>query len=117
MRSDRLRLEDVHEAAERIDRYAARGREAFDRDELVQTWIVHHLQIIGEACRALSPEFRALPPEIPWAQIIGMRNILVHQYFGMDREAVWSAAVRDVPALKSQIGTLFAAEDAWKDTP
>ena len=49
MRSDRERLLDVIEAIERIEKYTAQGREAFERDELVQTWVVHHLQIIGEA--------------------------------------------------------------------
>ena len=55
MRSDRERLLDIQEAIERIEKYATRGREAFERDELIQTWILHHLQIIGEAARALSP--------------------------------------------------------------
>lgn len=83
MRNDRLRLLDILEAIERIEKYAAQGREAFAQDELIQTWIVHHLQIIGEACRALPTDFRKRYPEIPWAQIIGMRHILVHHYFGI----------------------------------
>lgn len=56
MRDDRERLLDIQEAIERIEKYAVRGREAFERDELIQTWVLHHLQIIGEAVRALSPE-------------------------------------------------------------
>ena len=51
MRDDRERLLDILEAIERIERYAARGREAFENDELLQTWVVHHVQIIGEAAR------------------------------------------------------------------
>ena len=86
MRRDRQRLEDISEAIERIEKYSRAGRAAFDRDELVQTWVVHHLQIIGEAVRALSEETRSRRPEIPWAQIAGMRNILVHDYFGIDLE-------------------------------
>ncbi len=78
MRRDRQRLEDILEAIERIEKYASGGRESFDRDELVQTWIVHHLQIIGEAARGLSDEFRSAHPDVPWAQIAAMRNILVH---------------------------------------
>lgn len=90
MRDDRQRLLDLHEAIERIERYAVHGRETFEQDELIQTWIVHHLEIIGEAVRALSAEFRAQHPNVPWSSIIGMRNILIHQYFGIDTAAVWA---------------------------
>lgn len=106
MRNDRERLLDVLEAVERIDRYARKGRETFERDELVQTWIVHNLQIIGESCRAISPEFRDAHPEIPWSKIIGMRNILVHDYFGIDTDVVWEAVQRDVSRLEEQIRAL-----------
>ena len=51
---------------------------AFDQDELIQTWVVHHLQIIGEASRGISQSFRDQYPTIPWTKIVGMRNILVH---------------------------------------
>jgi len=111
MRGDRERLLDIREAIERIEKYAIQGRNALARDELIQTWTVHHLQIIGEAVRALSPEFRAQHAEIPWAQIIGMRNILVHRYFGIDVDAVWSAVERDLPELGSQIEMILAD---WK---
>ena len=69
MRRDRQRLEDILEAIERIEKYASGGRATFDRDELVQTWVLHHLQIIGEAVRGLSDEIRSAHPDIPWAQI------------------------------------------------
>lgn len=107
MRDDRSRLLDVIEAIERIERYAARGREAFDRDELLQTWAVHHIQIVGEAVRKLSDALRAAHPEIPWAEIIGMRNIVVHDYFGVDTDEVWAAVERDLPELKRKIQTIL----------
>ena len=97
MRRDRQRLEDILEAIERIEKYASGGRESFDRDELVQTWVVHHLQIIGEAVRGLSDEIRSAHPDIPWAQIAAMRNILVHDYFGIDLEEVWAAVADEAP--------------------
>lgn len=59
MRDDRERLEDILEALDRIAKYASRGRTALYEDELLQTWVVHHLMIAGEACRALSAGFRA----------------------------------------------------------
>ena len=90
MRDDRERLLDILEAIERIEKYTARGRSVFDEDELIQTWVLHHLQIIGEAVRALSPETTSRSDEIEWAKIIGMRNILVHNYFSIDTEIVWA---------------------------
>jgi uncharacterized protein with HEPN domain len=57
---------------------------------------------IGEAARRLPPELQALAPDIPWPQIIGMRNVLVHGYFDIDTEIVWQAVTRDLPRLKPQ---------------
>jgi uncharacterized protein with HEPN domain len=109
LRRDRQRLEDILEAIERIEKYASGGRATFDRDELVQTWVLHHLQIIGEAVRGLSDEIRSAHPDIPWAQIAAMRNILVHDYFGIDLEEVWAAVVRDLPQLKAKIAAALVS--------
>ena len=110
MRSDRVRLEDILEAIERIEKYSIRGRAALYSDELVQTWVVHHLMIIGEACRALSPQFRAAQPDEIWAQAAGLRNIIVHQYFGIDPEIVWGVIERDLPILKQRIQALVLTQ-------
>jgi uncharacterized protein with HEPN domain len=68
VRDPRERLEDILEAIGHIDRYAARGREAFEADELIQSWFVRHLQIIGEAARALPEGVRAKMPDIPMVE-------------------------------------------------
>jgi uncharacterized protein with HEPN domain len=112
LRRDRQRLEDILEAIERIEKYSAEGRAGFDRDELIQTWIVHHLQIVGEAVRALTDETRARRPDIPWLQIAGMQNILVHDYFGIDFNEVWAAVERDIPPLKAAVAELLAGNSA-----
>lgn len=103
MRDDRQKVLDIQEAIERIEKYAAHGRETFDGDELIQTWVLHHLQIIGEAARCLSEPFRNQHPDVPWSEIIGTRNILVHHYFGIDKDLVWSVIENDLPALKTSI--------------
>ena len=108
MRVDRLRLLDIIEAIERIEQYASQGYAAFNNQELIQIWVVHHLQIIGEAAGNLSDSFRQQHPEIPWAQIFAMRNILVHEYFGVDLNEIWQVVERDLPALKLQIQSLLA---------
>lgn len=107
MRDDRERLLDIQEAIARIERYAARGRAAFEQDELIQTWVIHHLQIIGEAARALSAARKQQHPEVPWSQIAGMRNILVHHYFGIDAAVVWAVVERDLPSLHQQVAALL----------
>lgn len=79
----------------------------FEQDELIQNWFVNHLQIIGEAARTMTPQFRNQHPEIPRANIIGMRNILVHDYFGIDTEIVWSVVEESLPVLKGQVITIL----------
>jgi uncharacterized protein with HEPN domain len=103
MRDDREKLLDIKEAIENVQKYASRGENAFRKDELIQTWILHHIQILGEAAARLSDEFQEKHPEIPWFKIIGMRNILVHDYFSIDINAVWSVVENDLPVLYEQI--------------
>ena len=83
MRADTDLLLDILDSIDAIEKYTSKGREAFESDELVQVWVLHHLQIIGEACRAIPKEIHVSEPAIPWKGIIGMRNILVHQYFSL----------------------------------
>jgi uncharacterized protein with HEPN domain len=101
------RLRDILEAIAAIERYAHRDRQSFEMDELVQGWFLRHLQIVGEAARAIPENVRALAPEVPWQKIIGMRNVLVHGYFDIDTEVVWTAATRDLPALKPAVERLL----------
>lgn len=116
MRDDSLRLKDIAEAIARIERYSHLGREALDANELIQTWFVHHIQIIGEAVRLLSDQTRQLRPEIPWNQIVGMRHILVHQYFGIDLNEIWNVIENHLPALKTAVEDLIShAEPADGD--
>jgi len=103
MRDDRERLLDIREAIENVQKYAVRGKDAFSEDELIQTWILHHIQILGEAAARISDEFQEKHPEIPWFKIVGMRNILVHGYFKIDINAVWSVVDNDLPTLFNQI--------------
>lgn len=98
---------DIAEAIERIERYASKGREAFEDDELIQNWILHHLRVIGEAARAISEELKDGHDEMPWQQIVGMRHILVHRYFEVDTDLIWSVVEDDVPVLKQQIDLIL----------
>ena len=105
MRDDREWLLDILDAIEKIEKYSSRGRKAFEEDELIQNWILHQLQIIGEALRNISEDFRRDHTEIPWKETIGMRNILIHRYFELDANLVWTVAIRDLPDLKEKVGS------------
>ncbi|MGB7571091.1 MAG: DUF86 domain-containing protein [Methanothrix sp.] len=105
MRDDREWLLDLLEAMEKIEKYSSRGRQAFEEDELIQNWILHQLQIIGEALRNISEDFRRDHTEIPWKETIGMRNILIHRYFELDANLVWTVVIRDLPDLKEKVGS------------
>ena len=109
MRDPNERLRDMLEAIAAIERHLDSDKAAFDKDELRQIWFLRHLQIIGEAARALPAEVRALATEIPWSKIIGMRNVLVHGYFGVDTDIIWLAVTNDVPALKPAILRLLTS--------
>jgi uncharacterized protein with HEPN domain len=103
MRDDRERLLDLQEAIDRIGKYAARGREAFVQDELIQYWMVHHLLIIGEAVRALSAEFRAPAPGMA---VDGRHWHAQHSrspFFDIDTDIVWSVVTNDLPELKNRV--------------
>lgn len=107
MRDDREKLLDILEAIERIERYVAFGRDRFESDELVQTWFVQHLQIVGEASRSLAQSTRDRASSVPWKKIIGMRNILTHTYFDIDLDIVWTAVSVSIPDLKPLIQELM----------
>lgn len=106
MKDDQGRVQDILEAIERIEKYAIKGKSFFLKDELIQNWMIRNLQIIGEASRSLSAKFRDEHVEIPWKEIIGMRHILVHDYFDIDLEAVWLAIENDLRPLKNSIKKL-----------
>jgi uncharacterized protein with HEPN domain len=69
MRREAERLQDILDAIAAIERYASQGRQAFDEQELIQVWVIHHLQIIGEAANSLSGDLMNRYSEVPWAQI------------------------------------------------
>jgi uncharacterized protein with HEPN domain len=99
-RTDRAFIDDILIAADSIRGYV-RGVAKDDflskRDAMVQDAVIRQVGIVGEAASKLSPVFRAKHPTIPWTQIIGIRNVVVHQYWEVDLEMVWGAATRDVP--------------------
>ena len=113
MRPEVLYLKDIVEAAEAIGRFIAGvPRRDFMKDELRQAGVLQKLIVIGEAAAHLSKEFRALHPEIEWADIVGFRNIAVHEYFGVSWRIVWVTATDDVPDLHARVSKILSDEYA-----
>ena len=90
----------------------SRGRLAFEQDELIHVWVIHRLVVIGEAAGRLGRAFHAAHPGIPWPQIVAMRNLLVHEYFGVDLDEIWTTVDRDLPILKRAMEELLEELEA-----
>ncbi|RPI86813.1 MAG: DUF86 domain-containing protein [Chloroflexi bacterium] len=108
MRDDRERLLDMLEAIHKIEQYAHDELFSSRGDELVEVWMIHHLQIIGEAASRVTQELQKKHPEVAWGGMIGMRHVLVHGYFETDTELVQKAVERDLPILKTQLENILA---------
>ena len=100
----RLRVEDILEATTRIQLYVEGfSFEQFQNDQKTVDAVIRNLEVIGEAVRHLMASQEALPPHVPWNDIAGMRNILIHEYFGVDVSILWQTIVEDLPMLCTQM--------------
>jgi len=105
---DGLRLRHALEASERIAGYIAGvQQDAFQSNRLLQDAVIRNLEIVGEACVNLTPEFRDAHAEVPWHRASAIRNRLVHGYFDVDLAVVWRTAVDSVPSLAKQIRAIL----------
>ena len=103
MRSDADRVGDIADGIEKIRQRVTDSFDVFQGDEMLQVWVIHHLQMIGEAARGVAQSLKDRHPEVPWAQIVALRNILVHEYFGLNMHQVWTVTQRDLPKLEEQV--------------
>ena len=100
-------LQHVLDACADISEFVAQGRAEAAKSKLVLNGVVRQLLVVGEAVKRISPETRELAPNVPWKQIAGMRDRLVHDYFDIIPEQVWNAAFNDVPKLRSEVEALM----------
>jgi uncharacterized protein with HEPN domain len=94
------------DAVEAILRYTVDGRDGFFSDRKTQDAVIRNIEVLGQAVKGISDETRGLEPEVPWRQIAGMRDKLIHEYFGVDLTLVWDVVERELPQLLTRLQAL-----------
>jgi len=112
MRRDEVYLLDMLLAARKAIKFIdGIDHIEFQDNEIIQNAVMRPLEIIGEASARISTEFRKAHPGIPWRDMVGLRNRLIHEYFRIDFDAVWDTIQNDLPSLIEQIEPLIPKED------
>jgi uncharacterized protein with HEPN domain len=108
MKDDKLYLIHISECIERIESYIGRmDKEEFMSSALVQDAVLRNLQTLAESTQRLSEEMKGSRPEIDWFKIAGFRNVLVHDYLGVDVETIWNIVERELPVLKDAVRAMM----------
>lgn len=108
-KDDTVFLRHILDASNKIEEYLTNiNQRSFYRNNLIQDGVIRQIEIIGEATRRVSKELQDSYPNIPWQDISGMRNKLIHDYFGIDLMAVWLTAAKDVPTLKKEVQKILS---------
>ena len=112
-RDDTAILLDIAHAATLVAKFlTGKDKTAFLDDELTQSAVLHQILVLGEAAKRLSPEFRSRYPNVPWSDMAGMRDKLIHAYEAVDYDEVWSTATKDIPELLVWVTPLLPEEPA-----
>jgi uncharacterized protein with HEPN domain len=103
----RVYMAQILERIDRILNYTQAGREAFLDDPLVQDAVIRNLEVIGEAAKRVSDEYRDSHPTIPWRGLTSLRDVLIHQYEGVSLDEVWRIVEHELPSLREVISSIL----------
>jgi len=113
MKDDIAYVRHIRECIRRIEENVAEGRDRFIESHVLQDAVLRNLQTMSESTQHLSDALKAAHPEIEWARIAAFRNVLVHNYLGIDIDRVWEITQRDVPELKRAILTMLQERENY----
>jgi uncharacterized protein with HEPN domain len=108
----RVYLAHILECIQKIERFTVAGKSRFSEDSMVQDPVLRNFEIIGEAAKRLDEPYRLAHPQIPWRALAGLRDVLIHQYEGVDFEKVWAIVEHGLPGLKDAISAPLPPLDA-----
>lgn len=100
MKTDKIYIIHIIECISHIEEYTQNDKSTFFESTLVQDATIRNLEIIGEATKKVSLSLRQSHPEVPWKEMAGLRDVLIHDYFGVDVNIVWNVIEREIPKLK-----------------
>jgi uncharacterized protein with HEPN domain len=107
VKSDRIYLLHIRDAVNRISEYTREGKDAFLARPIVQDAVVRNVEIIGEAVKNLSEPLKSNHPCVPWKRIAGMRDKMIHEYFGVDLHLVWQVVERDLAEFQTAVESIL----------
>ena len=114
MKDDRVYLAHLRDAIDRILDYTAGGKSEFLEDTKTQDAVVRNLEILGEAAKNVSAALRQTHDNVPWRRLAGMRDKLIHEYFGVNLDIVWQVVEQELPTLRQQVDQILKQLEARK---
>jgi uncharacterized protein with HEPN domain len=107
MKDERLYLSNIKECIERIEEYTKGGKDEFMQNKMIQDAVIRNFEIIGEATKRLSPELRSQYSDVPWQQMAGLRDVLIHDYLKVNLNLVWQIIEQNLSNLKRQVTAIL----------
>ena len=107
----RIYLAQILERIVRIEGFTPGGKKFFLSDPLIQDAVIRNLEVIGEASRRVGAEYQAAHPEIPWREMAGLRNILIHDYESVNLEKIWQVVEKELPSVKGALEKILPPLD------
>ena len=109
MKDERLYLIHIVECVTRIQQYTSEGKDAFMSDTKTQDAVLRNLQTLAESTQRISANLKVAHPEVEWSKVAGLRNILVHDYLGINLVRIWEILEHGLPELKNQVASILEA--------